>query len=167
MKFTLERAFIFSLVISLVYYVVKHRNLIDDLFRIPDRDHLELKKVKEKHAKSKPIYCPHTKVPDPGHGVWHVLYDKSVDPHLSEKDKKWYDLNWMTSGDTCDDMYFYDVDQSTQNLKKEKAIMLLDSACKSTCEQHGWAKHDRKCELDHDRIETGTKARKMVIQLSM
>ena len=49
MKFTLEHAIILILAIALIYYVVKHRNLLTDLFRIPERGHPELKSVKDKH----------------------------------------------------------------------------------------------------------------------
>jgi len=49
MKFTLEHAIILILAIALIYYVIQHRNLLTDLFRIPDRDHPELKSVKDKH----------------------------------------------------------------------------------------------------------------------
>jgi hypothetical protein len=50
MKFTLEHAIILILTVALIYYVVNHRNLLTDLFRIPDRGHPELKRVKEKHG---------------------------------------------------------------------------------------------------------------------
>ena len=50
MKFTLEHTIILILTVALIYYVVQHRNLLTDLFRIPDRGHPELKKVKEKHG---------------------------------------------------------------------------------------------------------------------
>ena len=49
MKLTLEHAIILILALALIYYVVKHRNVLTDLFRIPDRDHPELKAVKDKH----------------------------------------------------------------------------------------------------------------------
>ena len=49
MKLTVEHAIILILAIALIYYVVKHRNLVTDLVRIPDRDHPELKSVKDKH----------------------------------------------------------------------------------------------------------------------
>ena len=49
MKLTLEHAIILILALALIYYVVKHRNLLTDLVRIPDRDHPELKAVKDKH----------------------------------------------------------------------------------------------------------------------
>ena len=49
MKFTLEHALILILAIALIYYVVKHKNLLTDLSSIPDRDHPELKAVKDKH----------------------------------------------------------------------------------------------------------------------
>ena len=49
MKFTLEHALILILAVALIYYVIQHRNVLTDLFRIPDRDHPELKAVKEKH----------------------------------------------------------------------------------------------------------------------
>ena len=50
MKLTLEHALILILAIAVIYYVVQHRNLLTDLFRIPDRDHPELKAVKDKHG---------------------------------------------------------------------------------------------------------------------
>jgi len=49
MKFTLEHALILILAVALIYYVVKHKNLLTDLVRIPERDHPELKAVKDKH----------------------------------------------------------------------------------------------------------------------
>ena len=49
MKFTLEHAIIIVVALALLYYVVQHRNLLTDLSGIPDRDHSELKAVKEKH----------------------------------------------------------------------------------------------------------------------
>lgn len=49
MKFTLEHAIIGLLALALIYYMVQHRNLLTDLFRIPDRGHPELKAVKDKH----------------------------------------------------------------------------------------------------------------------
>jgi hypothetical protein len=49
MKFTLEHAIILILAVALIYYVIQHRNLLTDLFRIPDRGHPELKAVKDKH----------------------------------------------------------------------------------------------------------------------
>jgi hypothetical protein len=48
--FTLEHAIILILTVALIYYIVKHRNLLTDLFRIPERGHPELKVVKEKHG---------------------------------------------------------------------------------------------------------------------
>jgi hypothetical protein len=156
MKFTLERALIFILVISLVYYVVKHRNLVKDVLSIPDRDHPELKKVIEKHhIKSKNIYCPHTKVPGKGkNGQWQIPYDESVDPQVSKQDRKWYTLNWRSNGDDCKNLHFHDVVLSTDHLESEKAIKLLDKACKTTCEKHSWIlSNDRICELDPESIQ--------------
>ena len=49
MKFTLEHAIILILAVAVIYYMVQHRNLLTDLFRIPDRGHPELKAVKDKH----------------------------------------------------------------------------------------------------------------------
>ena len=49
MKFTLEHAIILILDVALIYYMVQHKNLLTDLFRIPDRGHPELKAVKDKH----------------------------------------------------------------------------------------------------------------------
>ena len=49
MKLTLEHAIILILAVALIYYVVKHKNLLTDLSSIPDRDHPELKAVKDKH----------------------------------------------------------------------------------------------------------------------
>ena len=49
MMFTLEHALILILALAVIYYVIQHRNVLTDLFRIPDRDHPELKAVKEKH----------------------------------------------------------------------------------------------------------------------
>ena len=49
MKFTLEHAIIAVVSLALIYYMVQHRNLLTDLLRIPDRDHPELKSVKDKH----------------------------------------------------------------------------------------------------------------------
>ena len=56
MKLTVEHAIIGVLALALIYFVVQHRNLLtktstllSDLFRIPDRDHPELKAVKDKH----------------------------------------------------------------------------------------------------------------------
>ena len=62
MKLTLEHAIILILAVALIYYVVKHRNLLTDLFRIPERDHPELKVVKDKHksitfCKNFDIFC--------------------------------------------------------------------------------------------------------------
>ena len=53
MKFTLEHAVIAVVALALIYYMVKHRNLLADLVSIPDRDHPELKVVKDKHVKDK------------------------------------------------------------------------------------------------------------------
>ena len=50
MKFTLEHAIILILAVALIYYMVQHKNLLTDLFRIPDRGHPELKAVKDKHG---------------------------------------------------------------------------------------------------------------------
>ena len=50
MKLTLEHAVILILAVALIYYVIQHENLVKDLFRIPDRDHPELKRVKDKHS---------------------------------------------------------------------------------------------------------------------
>ena len=52
MKLTVEHAIILILAVALIYYMVRHRNLLTDLFRIPDRGHPELKAVKDKH-----IWC--------------------------------------------------------------------------------------------------------------
>tara|TARA_B100001115_G_scaffold36556_1_gene26979 strand:- start:1293 stop:1535 length:243 start_codon:yes stop_codon:yes gene_type:complete len=56
MKLTLEYAIIGVVALALIYYMVKyrnvltmHRNLVKDVSSIPDRDHPELKAVKEKH----------------------------------------------------------------------------------------------------------------------
>ena len=49
MKLTLEHAIILILAVALIYYVVKHRNLVKDVLSIPERDHPELKEVKKKH----------------------------------------------------------------------------------------------------------------------
>lgn len=43
MKFTLEHAIILILAIAVIYYVIQHSNLVKDVFRIPERDHPELK----------------------------------------------------------------------------------------------------------------------------
>ena len=49
MKLTLEHAIIAVVTLALIYYVIQYSNLVKDVFRIPDRDHPELKVVKEKH----------------------------------------------------------------------------------------------------------------------
>ena len=56
MKLTVEHAIIGVVALALIYYMVQYRNvltktstLLSDLFRIPDRDHPELKAVKDKH----------------------------------------------------------------------------------------------------------------------
>jgi len=49
MKLTLEHAIILILVVALIYYVYNHHDLLNDIVRIPDRDHPELKAVKDKH----------------------------------------------------------------------------------------------------------------------
>ena len=49
MKLTLEHAIIAVVTLALIYYVIQYSNLVKDVFRIPDRDHPELKAVKEKH----------------------------------------------------------------------------------------------------------------------
>ena len=49
MKLTFEHAILLILAVALIYYMVRHNNLLTDLFRIPDRDHPELKAVKDKH----------------------------------------------------------------------------------------------------------------------
>ena len=51
MKFTLEHAIILILAVALIYYMIKHRNLLTDIVSIPDRDHPELKEVKAQHYK--------------------------------------------------------------------------------------------------------------------
>ena len=48
MKLTLEHAIIAVVTLALIYYVIQYSNLVKDVFRIPDRDHPELKAVKEK-----------------------------------------------------------------------------------------------------------------------
>jgi hypothetical protein len=50
MKLTLEHAIILILAVALIYYVVKHRNLVTDIIDLPDRGNPELKAVKEKHG---------------------------------------------------------------------------------------------------------------------
>ena len=49
MKLRLEHAIILILAVAVIYYVIQHRNVLTDLVRIPDRDHPELKRVKNKH----------------------------------------------------------------------------------------------------------------------
>lgn len=49
MKFTLEHAIILILAIAVIYYVVQHSNLVKDIIDLPERDHPELKRVKDKH----------------------------------------------------------------------------------------------------------------------
>ena len=49
MNVTVEHAIIAVVTLALIYYMVQHRNLLTDLFRIPDRGHPELKAVKDKH----------------------------------------------------------------------------------------------------------------------
>ena len=49
MKFTLEHALILILSVALIYYVIQHRNLVKDIIDLPERDHPELKAVKDKH----------------------------------------------------------------------------------------------------------------------
>ena len=57
MKFTLEHALILILAVAVIYYVIQHKNLVEDLFRIPERDHPELKAMKEKHDWNCFWYC--------------------------------------------------------------------------------------------------------------
>jgi hypothetical protein len=52
MKFTLEHALILILAIALIYYVIQHSNLVKDIIDLPERDHPELKRVKDQHGKS-------------------------------------------------------------------------------------------------------------------
>jgi len=50
MKFTLEHALILILSFALIYYVIQHRNLVKDVLSIPNKDHPELKRVKDQHS---------------------------------------------------------------------------------------------------------------------
>ena len=56
MKFTLEHSVIAVVALALIYYMIKHRNLLVDLVSIPDRDHPELKVVTRKHLSARPVY---------------------------------------------------------------------------------------------------------------
>ena len=70
MNVTVEHIVIAVVALALIYTIVQHRNLLTDLFRIPDRGHPELKVVKDKHKSDcfwfNPIGCAIEKI---GHTI--------------------------------------------------------------------------------------------------
>jgi hypothetical protein len=151
MKFTLEHALILILAIAVIYYVVQHRNLVKDVLSIPNRDHPELKRMKEKHSSDddddcskagKTIHC--VPVNSKGEAVNSEVLLSYCGYNPNAEFDECYDLKLETPI-TNNSFYHFDVGP----LERDRHTMRVDNGGDMWCnKQLNW-NTERKYEILH------------------
>jgi hypothetical protein len=170
MKLTLEHALILILTIAVIYYVVQHRNLLTDLFRIPDRGHPELKVVKDKHTlEGKRCY---------GQGIKTTPIGPVSDIPINKEQKmtlttalpggRNFDVtlpykrtgrNAADPKNDCSQILFYNLDNvfyKTKGETEEWRKSMIEDGCKAFCAKNDWWSKDNECKTGAIR-RTGNK----------
>ena len=145
MNVTVEHVIIAVVALALLYTIVQHRNLLTDLSGIPDRDHSDLKAVKEKHLFGGKDCNKQNKkkINNEPMGTLSLDINNVPDNILISyylPDNKLY---YKKKGNRCNDIIINATAYTQDHAKK---------VCDQYCEDGGLLSSDSPCTLDNDIV---------------